>query len=437
LKDQLPVKRLLLVLILLGGALAGGAYWLNQSWQLPISHDVFTYAQVKRGAMSDTVSATGTVQPTQTIVVSSLVPGTVTRLRADINDTVHAQQILAELDARQEDLQKKQAEDEVNTARAYLLQAQAVQKAAQMAVDYQRDLNRGGFRAELNKALADLEAGKAGVTVAQAKLQVALTQLDKAKLALDLTRLTVPGSSTASDAATFLVLDRKIRVGRMVGPQSPEPLFLLAGHLQQLEIHTEVVEGDIGKIRPGLPVKFTISSSAEPDLEMQGQVREIRPLPTNDRGAVYYNAVVAVENQKNPKTGEWRLRPGMTASVDVVLTTHADVWKIPMAALNFEMEDPYLTEEARQRLTDWQQRPDWADWRPLWLWQEAEQRVWPVFVRLSNTATGAVGINDGEYHEALEWEPGFTPQPDLPIIISAPPARRPGLLDQPANFKLA
>lgn len=431
------MKKLLLVLLLLGSILTGGAYWLNQSRQPSVSQDVFTYALVKYGGMVDTVSATGTVQPTQLVVVSSRQPGTVKHLRAAINDTVRSKQVLVELDARQEELQKRQAADEVKSARAFLLQAQAVQKAAQMAVNYQRDLNRGGFRADLNRALADLEAGQAGVTVAQAKLQAALTQLDRAKLALELTRLTVPDSSTSSGDETYLVLDRKIRVGQMVGPQSPEPLFLLAGQLQKLEIHTEVVEGDIGKIRPDLPVHFTISSSAEPDLQLQGRVREIRPLPTTDRGAVYYNAVVAVENQKNPKTGEWRLRPGMTASVDIVLTSRADVWKIPMAALNFEMEDPYLSEEARQRLSEWQQRPDASDWRPLWLWQEDQQRVWPVFVRLSNSAKGTTGIENGEYHEALEWEPGFTPPTDMPVIISAPPARRPGFLDQSVNFKLA
>ena len=74
-----------------------------------------------------------------------------------------------------------------------------------------------------------------------------------------------------------------------------------------------------------------------------GVVREIRPLANNLKGAVFYDTVIELANQKDPNTAEWRLRPGMTASIDIVRREHKDVWKIPSPALNFKMDDAYFT----------------------------------------------------------------------------------------------
>jgi hypothetical protein len=207
-----------------------------------------------------------------------------------------------------------------------------------------------------------------------------------------------------------------------------------------MEVHTEVVEGDIGRIKPGQAAQFTINSYDDPDLKLQGTVREIIPVPNNVKGAVYFNAIIDVANQKNTSTNEWRLLPGMTASVDIVVKPKKITWKTPIAAMNFQLDPGYLSQAAKDRLAEWGQRPDAGDWRPLWVWQADAQRVWPIFVRLNNTAKDIKGLQDGECHEVLEWEPGMEPDtngPGLKVIIGAPPAQQPGMLDRPANFKLS
>jgi hypothetical protein len=215
---------------------------------------------------------------------------------------------------------------------------------------------------------------------------------------------------------------------------------VLAGNLAQISVHTEVVEGDIGRIKAGQVALFTTNSYEDLDLTFEGTIREIIPVPTNVKGAVYYNAIIDVGNKKNQATNEWRLLPGMTTSVDVVIRQQPDAWKVPMSALSFRMEEDYQSPAAQERLAEWQKRPDAKDWRPVWVWQSDHGRAWPIFLRLSDSDNGLRGIQDGEYHEVLEWEPGTEPVPGTPdpkVIIGAPPIRQPGLLDRPANIKLS
>ena len=111
-------------------------------------------------------------------------------------------------------------------------------------------------------------------------------------------------------------------------------------------------------------------------------------MPASVKGAVYYNVVLDVENEKNPATGEWWLRPGMTAAVDVILRRHQDVWKVPAAALGFQLEESYQTAAAQEKIAQWQARPDRNDWRPLWVWDDRRGSPWPVFVRLAVVLSG-------------------------------------------------
>lgn len=451
------MRKLLLMLLAIGGLLAGVAWWINAPRQTAVSQDIFTFAPLSRGDMVESVSATGRLKPTRTVVVSSEAAGTVVNVFSEVNQVVRPGDELAKLDSRLAQLKYQQACDAVEIAEAAVAQAEAKEKAAKLAYEYQLELkNKGGFRTELDKARVEWDAAKAGVALARAKVQEAVTHKEQAKLGLNKMVLHVPGSKSDhavgwssaqpnplqvlghGDAGEeFLILEKNVQVGQMVGPQAPEPLFLLAGNLNRMEVHTEVVEGDIGKVKKGLEALFTISSYAEPDRKFKGQVREIRPTPTSVRGAVYYNAVIDVANEKNPETKEWRLRPGMTASVDIVLRRHTNVWRVPAAALNFQMEEAYQSPEAQERLAAWKQRPDWSEWRPVWVWQADHERVWPVFIRLSDTKNNRTSIQNGEFHEVLEWEPGFTPQLGMPLITSAPPAAAPGLFDRPANLKLS
>jgi HlyD family secretion protein len=440
------VKKLLLVLLVTGVLLAGLAYWISAPRRLTVSEDLFTFTAAQCGDMRDTVSATGNLQPTNLVVVGSEVPGTVVQVRGEVNQTVTEGDVLVKLDDSLAQLKEAEARDGIEIARAAVAQAEALRLAAEKALAYQRDLEKmGGFRQERDKAEVQLVAAEAGVRMAEARLKAALTHHSQALLALKKLDIKVPASlktdapGTSIDRPKYIILEKNVQVGQLVGPSAQAPMFTLAGNLSKMEIHTEVVQGDIGKLRKGLDAFFTISSYSDPDRKFKGTVHDIRPLPNNVRGAVYYNAVIKVDNEENRETGEWRLRPGMTASVDIILRRQKNVWKVPMAALNFQMEDAYQSPEAREHLAEWKRRPDWNDWRTVWIWQESPGRVWPVFVRVNDAKSGKTGIQDGEFHQVLEWEPGILPATGGPgprLITGAPPAEEPGFFDRPANIKL-
>lgn len=444
------MKKLLVVLIFLGASLAGLAYWLSAPRQITVREELFTFGTVSRGEIVESVSATGAIKPKDTIVLTSETSGTVVEVLGDVNGIVAEGDTLVKLDGNLTQLKVEQAEIGVKAAQAVATQAVALRSAAEKSLKYQQDLDKGGFRKDLEKAEIELEAARASVKVAEAKLQAAQNQLKQAQYALEKMELKVPGSLTGlaiglpggpdgkPKKREYLVLERHVKVGQMVGPLGSDPLFVLAGNLSQIEVQTEVVEGDIGRVKAGQTARFTISSYDDPDLKFQGTVREIIPVPNNVKGAVYYNAVIDVANQKNLATNEWRLLPGMTTSVDIVVQQKPSAWRVPIAAMNFQLDAGYLSQAARDRLAEWELRPDARDWRPLWVWQPDAERVWPIFVRLNNSAKNQKGLQDGEFHEVLEWEPGTEPQvPDLRVIIGAPPARQPGLLERPANFKLS
>jgi HlyD family secretion protein len=438
------VKKLLLVLIVLGLLLAGGAWWLSRPQGPAVTESLFTYAPVERGDIADTVSGTGVIQPREVLLVVSDTPGTAVEVAGKVNDVVGEGDVLLRLDDRRQKLKVQEADDGVDTAKASLLQAEAGREAAELALRYQLDIEKkGGFRSERDQAEVKVRAARAGVEVAKAQLRSAQTQRKEAQLALDLTVVKVPTAPEAGTAqrATrrreYLVLERKVEPGQTVGPQSPAPLFTLAGDLAVMEVHTEIAEGDIDRVRKGLPAVFTISSSSEPDRQFRGTVKQIRPTPASVKGAVFYNAVLDVANQKNAATEEWWLRPGMTASVDIVRAERKGVWKVPSAALSVRMDEAYVTEEAAARLAEWQKRPDRGDWRPVWVWSESKESPWPVFLRLTDAKAGRAGIKAGEFHEVLEWEPGWPPAGGFRVITDAPPARAPGLFEQPAGIKVS
>jgi HlyD family secretion protein len=433
------VKKLLLVLVLIGCGLAGLAYWLTQPATRAVTPTLFTYSQVAQGPMVESISATGSLHPQEILVVSSQLPGMVIDVPGAVNAVVPEGAVLARLDPRNLELKAEEARDGVATAQAAVAQAEAAHSAAKLAVKYQRDISKGGFRSELEQAQAKLKAAEAGVEVARARLQAARTVEREARLALDMAVIKVPARSGKASGRPrqFLVMEKKVQRGQMVGP--PAPLFTLAGDLSRMEVHAEVAEGDMGRVRKGLGATFTVSAYWDPEVKFRGKVKEIRPVPANVKGAIFYTTVIEVENQKDAQTGEWMLRPGMTAAVDVITREKAKVWKVPSAALNFQLEEAYQSPAARARVAEWRQRTDADDWRPLWVWDAARNGPRPVFVRIGGLKDGQTGLKDGTYNEILEWEPGAEPAAGNGprVIISAPPAHRPGFFDQPANIKVS
>src|SRR5262249_46367052 len=121
---------------------------------------------------------------------------------------------------------------------------------------------------------------------------------------------------------TFIVLDRKVSLNQEIGPPAAAHLFTLAGDMARMRGLAQVVEGDVGKIRRGLGADFTVAGGGDNAPTFHGTVEEIRLVPTSERGAVFYTVVLDAPNRKDGASGEWMLRPGLTASVDVIRQVH-------------------------------------------------------------------------------------------------------------------
>lgn len=432
------LKKLLLFLVATFAVLAGIGWWYSHSRQVTLAENTFTYASLEKGPMREMVSATGILEPRDPVVVSSEMPGTVLAVQARVNDEVREGQVLLQLEDRKEKLKLRETEDGLNSAQAMVQQAEAVLFAARLGLKYQEDLqDKAGLRVERDRADAEVQAATAGVQAARFRLEMAKTLCEQAALALERTQVRVP---KGVHGQTYHVLERKVQPGQMVGPLG-SPLFTLAGDLHHIEVHAQVAEGDIGKVKKGLATTFTVTAFSDEDVEFRGKVREIWPLPTTVKGAVFYDTIIDVVNQKDPHTGEWRLRPGMTAAVDIMRREHTEAWKVPSSALNFQLHENYQSDAIRQRLAEWRDRTDASLWRPLWVWDPKEGGPWPVFVRVGGlNAAGDPGLKDAEFNEILEWEPGREPDPRAPlprVIINAPPVRTGGFLDRPANIKIS
>jgi HlyD family secretion protein len=358
---------------------------------------------------------------------------------ADYNQFVEKDEPLLQLDDRMALRKKDQAEVAIRLARADVERAQASRDAADLAFKRQQELLQKdiGQRVEADKAQMLVRAADAAVKAAQVKVDEAEAALRLANLGVELTVVRAPRSG--------VIIDKKVVVGQMIAPPVSAQLFTLADDLAHMEVLAQIAEGDMGRIRVGLPATFTVYGYAD-ETPFKGTVQKIRLMPNNVQGAVFYSAVIDVANRPDPQSKdgkEWMLRPGMTATVDIRRRRHTDTWKMPTAALNFELDPHYQTDAAKAKLDQWSQRSDRDQWKPVWTVRD--QKPWPIFVRIGGTnAKGETGIKDGQFDEVLEWDPDLQPRPEAnspatypAVIIAAPPVAKPGFFDRGPSLKLS
>jgi HlyD family secretion protein len=270
---------------------------------------------VQKGDVSQTVSANGTINPVTLVSVGTQVSGTVKILYVDFNSKVKKGQVLLELDDALLAAQLKQSEANVQSAQASLELATANEKRT-------RDL----FALEY-VAQQDLDTAVQAKKSAQAQLESARAQLDKdrANLAYSVIRSPVSG----------VVVDREVDVGQTVAASLQTPtLFKIAQDLSKMQIDSNFAEADIGGIRVGQTVRFTVDAFA--DRHFKGEVKQIRLNPTNVSNVVTYDVVVNVNNPDKI------LLPGMTAYVNIAVAERKDVLLVPNAALRYKPADSEL-----------------------------------------------------------------------------------------------
>jgi HlyD family secretion protein len=303
-------------------SVVGAAAWYGVTrWT---AEDPPTYAttEVRRGDVVQAVTASGTLSPVVQVDVGSQVSGRVKELFADYNDEVKKGQVIARIDPQVFESEVAQAQARLASARADLRRLEAM--AANAKAQYERvaGLVASGAvaRADVETAAADRNSAVAQVTGARAKITEAQGAVEQAKLNLAYTTITAPIDG--------VVISRSVDVGQTVAASLSAPvLFVIAGDLRQMEVHTTVAESDVGQLKTGMNVEFTVD--AFPDKTFSGAVKQVRFEAQTVSNVVTYDAVVAVEN------ASLELRPGMTANATFVIAKSADVLVAPSKALRF------------------------------------------------------------------------------------------------------
>lgn len=282
----------------------------------------FRSSVVDRGAINQTVTATGTINPVALINVGSQVSGTVAELHADFNDRVKKGQVLLKLEPTIFNAQVAQAEANIASARASLRLAQAT---------FQR--NEQLVAQNFVSSLA-LDQSRREMDVAAANLKLAQAQLDRARADLN--------NSVIRSPIDGVIIKRTIDLGQTVAASFTTPnLFQIAQDLTKMQIDTSVSEADVGQLRDGLPARFVVD--AYPDREFNATMRQFRLAPNVVQNVVTYNVVLDVDN-----TDEL-LKPGMTAQVRLVVANRPDVLRIPTTALRFRLsEEDQAAEKKRE-----------------------------------------------------------------------------------------
>src|SRR2546429_1497761 len=269
-------------------------------------------ATVTRGAITQAVTATGTLNPVVNVQVGSQVSGNIVKLFVDFNSQVKAGQVVAQIDPALFQATVTQAEGDLASAQAGL-------ELAKVNAMRTQDLftRKTSSQADLDQAMANLHTAEASVKIKQGAL-------DKARADLDHCTITSPIDG--------VVISRSVDVGQTVAASLQAPvIFAIANDLTKMQIDANVAEADVGGVAVDQDVDFTVD--AFPTRTFQGKVVQVRNAPITVQNVVTYDTVIGVGNP------DQKLKPGMTANVSIVAAHRDDTVKIPNSALRFRMPD--------------------------------------------------------------------------------------------------
>jgi len=311
--------RLLLLALLILITAGGGGYYYYATRDIK---PVYVSAEVARMPLTVTVSATGTLQPQDQVDVGAEISGRVDRVNVDYNDRVTKGQVLAVINTDQIRAQLAQAQAALGAARASVVTGEATVNETKEKRDRAEALfgrgivsaqDRQTAEADYQRAVAAVVKAKADVENAGALVQLHQTSLDKAEV-----RSPING----------VVLDRRVEAGQTVAASFQTPvLFTLASDLRMMELDVDIDEADIGQVREGQTATFTVD--AFPQRSFDAKLISLHNAPKTTNGVVTYKGILLVDNTAR------LLRPGLTATVDILVAQADDALVVPNGALRF------------------------------------------------------------------------------------------------------
>jgi len=357
----------------------------------------YTTQPARRGDLTVTVTATGTLQPTNQVEIGSELSGTIRTVEVDFNDTVRVGEVLAQLDTTRLDAQVKQSRAALESAEAIVTQARASQEESERQFErlqHVRDLSGGKVPSEQEFAAAQATRARARATTASA--QAAVVQ---ARATLE-AQLTDFGKTAIRSPINGIVLSRTVEPGQTVAASLQAPiLFTLAEDLTRMELRVSVDEADVGQVANDQEATFTVD--AWPDRTFSARVQQVRFGAQTVAGVVTYETVLAVDNS------EGLLRPGMTATAEITVRQVKDALLVPNAALRFVPPAPPKEEEqSGGLLRALIPMPRFAQQRPT---SEGggkgrKQRVWALHNGSAQEVAVSTGASDGAFTEITEGD---------------------------------
>ena len=352
--------RRMLTAVLAIAAIAAGTFYFFPQWTGAPAETPYRLAKADEGEIVATVNATGTINPTTTVIVGSQLSGQVVEMLADYNSPVKAGQVVArlnsdqiraKLDAARADLEQTRAMKLVQEAQiervladtekaraaeaeieAQIARNEALLADAERTYQRQSELRVRGFtteaahdaarttrdaqlaslqsvKAQLNSAKAQLAGLAADLRVAEAQLAAAAAQIAQREATVRQIEVDLRNTEIRSPVSG-VVVQRQVELGQTVAAALQSPtLFLVADDLRQMEISANIDEADVGRIKPRQRATFTVS--AFPGRSFEGTVKQVRLGSQTIQNVVIYTAIVSIENPR------LELLPGMTATLRI------------------------------------------------------------------------------------------------------------------------
>ncbi len=302
------MRKILIIIVILAIIAAVVLYFVRK--ETPSTETQIQYAEVTRGDIENLVSSTGALETTGTVEVGTQISGTVDKVLVDYNDVVKVDQVLAIMDTTQLHLTMESSRAELQASEAKMLRAK---------LEYES--NQQLFENNLISEF-DLEDSRISYISADASYSSKKTNYMQNRNDLDL-------YSVIRSPIDGIVIDRDVEEGQTVAANYSTPtLFTIAEDMSQMEIFAYVDESDIGQIKKGQEVTFTVD--AFPDSTYSGSVKQVRLVPETVSNVVNYIVVISASNP------DLILMPGMTATVDFIIDQKKDVLRVPITALNFQ-----------------------------------------------------------------------------------------------------
>jgi HlyD family secretion protein len=370
--------KLMLVTTLLIAAVGAGA-WLMQQQHTADKQPDYTQVPVMRGDITATVSATGTLNPVNTVQVGSQVSGVIAELHADFNQQVEKGQLIARIDSAVFQAKVAEAQANLKSAFAEAKKAQVDVLDAKRELDRQRNLFEKKLVAEnvRDAAQVSYDSAKVEHEVRLAAVAQAEAVLQREEVSLDYSSILAPISG--------VVISRDVEVGQTVAASLQAPtLFTLADDLTHMQVEAQVDETFIGQVGEGQKVSFSVF--AYPGRRFEGRVAQVRLQPVIDAGVVKYNSIIQVDNP------DLALKPGMTATVAIQVAQRHDVLQVPASALRFVPDWP------QERLDELRDQLE-SNEHILWVMEGGALR--PIKVTTGIQGSRHVEVNSRELREGM------------------------------------